>query len=776
MTSHMHRIPFQLKIARNYRATESRQNLVAWLLRAATLSLVLWTIVFLGVGPVHGQTTLATIITPANGATNVDPGAAFVWNQVSDAQGYYIWIGTQHNQSDVWSSGAINLNLNSVAPPAGVLHVNTTYFLRMWTEINGIYTNHFVDTSFTTASSTNSPARLSSPANGATNVDPFLPFAWNAVSGAQSYTLNIGSTPGGSNIFQGSPTTATSITVPGLQPNTTYYTTLITQFSSGPLSTTTSFTTGTGAAHLITPANGATNVNPGAPITWNAVSGAQAYTLYLGSSVGAKNFYYSGETLVTSVTVSTLPANTLCFARMWTKRNNTWSSFDTTFTTGSGSVISHLTYPTNGATNIDPWNPFTWTAPSGATSYGLTVGTSPGGSDVYVSPALTTTSLTVPGLKQNTAYFVQLSTTSASGTSSVSTSFTTGLGMAHLISPANGATNVDPYQPFTWNSVPGAAFYYIYVGTAPGVVDVYNSGQMPSTSRVATGLFGGKTYYVTLYTFINSTWYSIASSFSTAPQPLPPDAAAFRTTVQQQTGNVRLMTVGASNTPTPGTPLAQVAAEDGVTSVFCTEYARTLAQQLAGQRITARVRSTSLDGTQYESHVSTEYWDPFLLQWITADATFGVVYWNNSASSGMSMDSMSSAVAAQNWSSIQPFILYTTSNGNLYSHNYYMDPILLYLNPLQEGNFIVKLPLANSPTPYFTVHTTADVGKAGNWLFAFVNQTDTVTILNPVNKTLVFSPQRGTIYSGSVNLNNGWSITSAPSGLQILSMNRYLYF
>ena len=46
----------------------------------------------LGVVLFHGFTAqaqvLATVIAPANGATNVDPGAAISWNAVSDAQAY----------------------------------------------------------------------------------------------------------------------------------------------------------------------------------------------------------------------------------------------------------------------------------------------------------------------------------------------------------------------------------------------------------------------------------------------------------------------------------------------------------------------------------------------------------------------------------------------------------------------------------------------------------------------------------------------------------------
>ena len=346
-------------------------------------------------------------------------------------------------------------------------------------------------------------------------------------------------------------------------------------------------------------------------------------------------------------------------------------------------------------------------------------------------------------------------------------------GAASLITPAPGAPGVDPFQAFTWNSIPGAQAYYIYVGTSPGQTDIYNSSEIVPTitSRTVLGLIGGQAYYVTLWTKINNTWYSVPSSFSTASQPLPSDANTFRSTVQQLTGNVRLMTQGATNSPIPGTLLAQVVAEDGVQWAFCTQYAETLTRLLVGQRISARIRSIVFDGTTSESHVTTEYYDPFLNKWIVADPTFGVVYWNPGIASGLSIDEVSSAVAAKNWGYIQQFITYITNNGALYSHNYYMDPILLYLNPLPTGVLAVQLPLANSPQPFFTVHATADIGISGTWLFSFVNQTDRVTLSGGSQ----YGPIGGTIYSQSITLNTGWSIISGPSGMQILTMNRYLY-
>jgi hypothetical protein len=289
-------------------------------------------------------------------------------------------------------------------------------------------------------------------------------------------------------------------------------------------------------------------------------------------------------------------------------------------------------------------------------------------------------------------------------------------------------------------------------------------------------MLGGQTYYVKMWTLLNGSWAAITTSFTTAPQPNPPDASAFRTAVQQATGAVRLMTQGTTNNPTAGTPLAIVVAQDGRTTAQCVQYARTLAEQLIGQRIATRVRSLTFDGTAFEQHVTTEYFDPFLQKWIVADPTFGVVYWNPNTLAGLGVNDIASAVVGLQWSTLQPYVIYTTANGGIYAHNYYMDPILLYLNPISTGNTVATLPLPNSPAGYMTTHTASVIGTKGNWLFSFANSTDTVTISNPSTGVLTYGPLGGTIYSQAINLANGWSITSSPAGMQILSMNRYFYF
>jgi hypothetical protein len=483
--------------------------------------------------------------------------------------------------------------------------------------------------------------------------------------------------------------------------------------------------------------------------------------------------WLSNAVTTTSVTPSNLQSSTLYFVRLWTEKSNTWYYADSSFTTGSGSA--HLTYPTNGATNIDPYAAFTWTTIQNAQSYSLWVGTSPGTSNVYSSGPLTTSSQVIPGLLQNTTYFVRLFTQTSQGTSSADASFTTGLGLAHLTAPAANAPAVDPFQPFRWNSVPGAQFYYLWVGTTPGASDVYSTGSVPSsvTSTVVSGLLGGLTYYARMWTFINNGWSAVSTTFSTAPQPLPSDANSFRNTVQQQTGAVRLMTQGTGNTPIPGTRLAQQVAAAGHTQALCTDFARTLVPMLLGQRISTRLRDVVFDGANLETHEMTEYYDPFLGQWIDTDPTFGLTYWNPSTNSGLSVSQISTDVQAQNFSAVPT--TFVTNNGSVYLTNYYMDPILLYLNVLPTGQNTTQGPVANSPLPYMTRLGSSSIGQPSHYVFSFANQSDAVTISDPIQGTLTLRPSNGTPFSSDTRLNSGWSITSTPAGLVIYVINRYKF-
>ena len=65
---------------------------------------------------------------------------------------------------------------------------------------------------------------------------------------------------------------------------------------------------GQSQATLIYPANGAAGVDGSLPFRWTSVSGVQAYYLYVGTAVGAKDIVNSFETQLTSYPPKVLPS------------------------------------------------------------------------------------------------------------------------------------------------------------------------------------------------------------------------------------------------------------------------------------------------------------------------------------------------------------------------------------------------------------------------------------------------------------------------------------
>src|SRR5207245_111092 len=125
------------------------------------------------------------------------------------------------------------------------------------------------------------------------------------------------------------------------------------------------------------------NADLSQPIQWTSVANAQAYYLYVGTTLGAKDLVDTGETLQTSYLAAHLPAGQTVYARMWTKVGGVWRYTDSRFSAAPLPAV--LPYPLNGARNVDTSHAFSWTTVSGARAYYLYVGTSLGAKDVLDS-------------------------------------------------------------------------------------------------------------------------------------------------------------------------------------------------------------------------------------------------------------------------------------------------------------------------------------------------------------------------------------------------------
>lgn len=380
------------------------------------------------------------------------------------------------------------------------------------------------------------------PTQNATNVDYSQPFSWSAAAGADGYSLYIGTTQAGSDVYSTGllPSSTTSHAVT-LVPNQTLWARIWTLRGSTWTFSDITFTTnslGPLTASFVYPAQGATNVDYSQPFSWTAAApGVQGYALYIGATQGSGSVYATG--LLSPSTTSHMPqlvGGQTLWARIWTQRGGNWTFSDVTFTTVAGlaPLTATFVYPTQGATGVNYAQPFSWTpTAAGVQGYALYVGATQGSGNVYATGLLpaSTTSQT-PQLVSSQTLWARVWTLRGGTWTYSDISFTTAPGLAPLTAtftnPTAGATNVDYSQPFTWTpTASGVEGYVVYVGSTQGSASVYSSGLLPpATTSHTPQLAAGQSLWARIWTLRGGSWTFSDVNFTTAAS-LPPLVATF---------------------------------------------------------------------------------------------------------------------------------------------------------------------------------------------------------------------------------------------------------
>jgi hypothetical protein len=178
-------------------------------------------------------------------------------------------------------------------------------------------------------------ASMIKPSDGQTEIDPTAPvqFQWMEIAGADAYRLQVGTSEGADDAFDSGPIQTTVYGGP-LKTETTYYARLSTEYKGSWQYLDTSFYTGTGIGRLVTPANGATGVDATKPVqfAWKGVAGADAYYVYVGTSIGADDVYEWSGINANSFSLKLSPGMQY-YVRVWTHKQLGYFSSDTSFQT-----------------------------------------------------------------------------------------------------------------------------------------------------------------------------------------------------------------------------------------------------------------------------------------------------------------------------------------------------------------------------------------------------------------------------------------------------------
>ena len=530
------------------------------------------------------------------------------------------------------------------------------------------------------------------PVNGQQNVGLNTTFQWTAAPGALAYYLYVGTTQGADDVVNSYDHSGTSYTTTCLPPSATLWARLYTNLNGTWVHQPDISFTVSSASALSYPTPGQQNVDTTISFQWTPEANAQAYKLNVGTSPGASDLVNTGETQATSWPVPPLPVGQTLYARLLAKINGNWTDADDVPFTAE----LRFGYPAVRSASIDPTVAFSWSLASGGNgAYHLSVGSSPGGNDLYDNAQIQTNSFTVPtnSLPSGSELYAEISFTPSDGlkrkADTVFTVANTPVAPSQIVYPADGATDADVSLPFQWTSTDMAQAYELQISNASGLV--VDSGDITISRYFAESLPVGP-YTGQLGTEIGGQWYWTSFSFTvinTGSSMANEVASAL-----WATDYVREMA------DAHGYPYSWTILENSVNWTIlegslkgsgqiqanCGNYRDILLELLKEMNVTARLPAAQQPGyfniafmwNGYDTHTLVQFWNTDQQRWMLLDPTFDMTMVNASDGTYATMQDMNTATVNQQWTAIN--YQYLGAWGDSIAKSYYLDYPLLYLN------------------------------------------------------------------------------------------------
>lgn len=456
----------------------------------------------------------AAMLSPAPSSTLTATSVTFQWNAGIGITRYWLYVGNALGGRDLFDK---NLETSLSTEVSSLPADGRTLFVRLFSH-NG---TAWVFNDYTYRALTAQSATMASPAPGSTLGAAIQTFQWNSENGISRYWLYVGSTQGGSDIYNADQGTSLSVPVSLPGDGRALFVRLWSYNGATWLFSDYAYTALTVVpAAMSSPAPGSTLSGRSATFQWDRGAGIDRYWLYVGNTLGGRDIHDADQGVSLSASLSGLPADgRTLFVRLWSLAATGWVFSDYTYEAYDPAAA--MLSPAPGSTLTGSSATFQWNSGTGISQYWLYIGNTLGGSDLYDAAQGTNLSVPIASLPiDGRTLFVRL--WSREGTTWLFKDYTyqASSPAAAMVSPAPGFTLTSASATFQWSSGIGMVSYWLYVGSTPGGLDLYNVSQATSLSVTVSGLpTDGRTLYVRLWSYTGTTWVFNDYTYTASPSP-----------------------------------------------------------------------------------------------------------------------------------------------------------------------------------------------------------------------------------------------------------------
>lgn len=432
-----------------------------------------------------------------SGEYSTQTGLTFSWDEVIDSESgvvsYLLQVGSTEGDTEIFNENVGNVLTYEITGTDGQMHYARVAAINgagLQSDFSESTDGIFVDT--TKPSTPGIPDDGGALTGSTTVIFSWTPAA-DAQSGVASYDLQIGTSVGGTDLFDGNVGDGLSYSIVG-ESGTTLYARVRAMNHAGLLSTYSDWSDGItidtnypGGVAAPTD-NGMYIASTDVTFNWDASANATSYSLQIGTTPNGSDLLDQNVGDVQTYVYTAVHGQTV-YARVagvnalgqgpWSAGSN-GILIDTTAPptpeapVDAGSFVNALTVPFDWALVVDP--------ESGVVSYVLEVGTTPGDNDVFGQDVGNVTSYEVTGAQGQTLY-AQVAAVNAAGTQGDFSANSDGVVLDTTApSTLSAPTDAGVYIPsttvsFSWDAASdassGIASYVLEIGTSADASDVF---------------------------------------------------------------------------------------------------------------------------------------------------------------------------------------------------------------------------------------------------------------------------------------------------------------